>query len=122
MNKFLINYACMKPFTMPDTIQNRLKEKIQKSDFFVTDEKGTHRLVGMRYDPQKMLSPEITCICMRHEMSVAKMLAFNEGKKIYYHSKVSARIFQYYEGEEIRIEDFNIIAILYADFFFKKKD
>ena len=117
MDKHLITYVYLKPFLMPDKIQNHLKEKIEKADFLVADQKATHRLIGIHYDPKKMNSPIITCICMRHEMVMAKQLAFNIGKKIYYHSKASARIFNYYEGEELRFEDFNVIAILYADYF-----
>ena len=116
MNNLLKTYACQKPFSIPEKIQNNLKEKIQKSDFLVTDQKATHRLIGIHYDPKKRDSPIITCICMRHEMVMAKQIAFSLGKKIYYHSKVSARIFNYYEGEELRFEDFNVVAVLYADY------
>ena len=120
MDKFLRIYSKQKMFSIPDKIQDSLTEKIKKSDFLVTDQKGVHRLIGVRYEPDKMDVPVITCICLRHEMASAKRIAFMFGKKIYFNSKISAQIFKYYTGENLRFEDYGFLVLLYADFYKKK--
>lgn len=65
--------------------------KIQSSDFLISDEQCIHRLVGLRYESETMSEPEVSFICSRSEMALAKHLAFRSGKKIYLHSHETAR-------------------------------
>lgn len=121
MNNLNFLYLNQKPFSVPTCIQNNLREKIKKSDFMVTDDEGTHRMIGLKYDSKKMSAPVITFVCMRHEMPLAKENAREFGKKIYYNSNVSAILFKYYSGQELMGEDYLAIAILYASYIKSKK-
>ncbi len=114
MNQLLILYANQKPFLIPTSVQSDLDKKIKTSDFLVSDDKGTHRLVGLKYVPGKMCAPVITFVCMRHEMALAKQLAFNTGKKIFYNSEVSAMLFKYQKGEVLHENDFLPVVMMYA--------
>lgn len=118
MNKFLQLYR--KPFSLPVTNKHSLREKIKDSDCLVTDEKGTHRLIGLKYVSETMNAPVITFICMRHEMSLAKQIAFELGKEFFYNSAVSATLFKYQTGETICSKDYTPVVQLYADFENKK--
>lgn len=118
MNKFIHLYR--KPFSLPVTSQNSLCEKIKDSDFLVTDKKGIHRLIGLKYVPEKMEAPVVTVICMRHEMPLARQIAFEFGKKIFYNSAVSALLFKYQVGETLLPTDYVPVVQLYADFENKK--
>lgn len=95
--------------------------KIQSSDFLISDEQCIHRLAGLRYESETMSEPEVSFICSRSEMALAKHLAFKSGKKIYHdsNSKFSARLFnKYYCGEHLReFEDLADAAELYAKFY-----
>ena len=94
-----------------------LRDKIKASDFLISDDNCTHRLVGLRYDSKTMNEPEITIVCSRHEMAAAKQIAFTFGKRIYTKSKVSAMLFHNYtSGQRIRWQDYNEVAKVYADF------
>ena len=94
-----------------------LRNKIKSSDFLVSDDSCTHRLVGLRYDSKTMSEPEITIICARHEMAVAKQIAFSLGKRIYLKSEFSAMLFRNYtSGQKIRCQDYNEVAKVYAQF------
>lgn len=119
MDIFLKSYGNQKLFGMPETIQNDLKYKILNADFLITDVKAEHRLIGVKFIPAKMDVPVITCVCMRHEMLAAKQIVFNSGKKIYYDSKASARLFKYYTNESLNIEDFDVLIPLYADYYIR---
>ena len=121
MDLFLNCYGNQKMFSIPDRIQDSLKEKIQNADFLITDAKGDHRLIGVKFVPEKMDVPVITCVCMRHEMPAAKQIVFNTGKKIYYSSEASARLFKYYTNESLNIEDFDVLIPLYADYYIRNK-
>ena len=100
-----------------DISLEKLRSKIQSSDFLVSDEHCTHRLFGLRYDSKIMSEPEITIICARHEMSAAKQIAFTLGKLIYPKSEFSAMLFRNYtSGQKIRYQDYNEVAKVYADF------
>ena len=120
MNKFLQFYR--KPITLPTNNKNFLREKIKNSDFLVTDQKGTHRLIGLKYDQKTMTAPLVTCVCMRHEMPLAKQIAFENGKKTFYNSAVSASLFKYQVGETIWQKDYKPIVDLYAEIITKKSD
>lgn len=60
--------------------ERALREKIQSADFLLSDEKCSHRLVGLRYDPSRMKGPEVAVICARHEMALAKQIAISLGR------------------------------------------
>lgn len=101
---------------------DKLQKRIKSSDFLVSDDSCTHRLVGLRYDPKTMHEPEITIVCARHEMAVAKQTAFSFGKRIYQKSEVSARLFHNYtSGQKLRCQDYNEVAKVYAKFICSKK-
>lgn len=118
MNGFYSLYGSQKLCAMPTSIQSFLREKIKASDFLVADDKGIHRLVGLKYDCKTMYAPIVTFVCMRHEMTTAKQIAFEFGKEIKYDSKVSALAFKYHAGEEIWERDYIPIAELYSTFSF----
>lgn len=97
---------------------NILRQKICESDFLIADEKCTHRMVGLYFRMNTGVNPKLSLVCTRNEMSLAKKLAFESGKKIYYDSKLSALLFnKYYVGKEIIPEDYYYLVPLYADYF-----
>ena len=120
-NYLLFLYANQKSFDIPSKIQSRLREKIKESDFLVTDDSGTHRLIGLRFYPETKNPPVITCVCMRHEMPAAKQITFELGKKLYYDSKASARLFKYRAGSYLQKKDNNFVVNLYAKFYAPKR-
>ena len=73
-----------------------LQNGIKSSDFLVSDDNCTHRLVGLRYDSKTMHGPEITIVCARHEMAAAKQIAFSLGKRIYQKSALAVMLFHNY--------------------------
>ena len=100
----------------------KLNKGIKSSDFLVSDDNCTHRLIGLRYDSKTMSEPEITIVCARHEMAAAKQIAFTLGKRIYTKSKVSAMLFHNYtSGQKLRCQDYNEVAKVYAKFICSKK-
>lgn len=108
----LMNYT----FSFNISMEN-LRNRIKSSDFLVSDDNCTHRLIGLRYDSKTMSEPEITIVCSRHEMATAKQIAFTLGKRIYTKSKVSAMLFHNYtNGQRLRWQDYNEVAKVYADF------
>ena len=118
MNGFYSLHESQRLCSIPTSIQKALREKIKDSDFLVADDKGVHRLVGLKYDFNTMNVPIVTCVCMRHEMPAAKQIAFELGKEIKYDSKVSALAFKYHAGEVIWERDYIPIAELYSTFSF----
>ena len=99
-----------------------LQNGIKSSDFLVSDDSCTHRLVGLRYDSKTMHEPEITIVCARHEMATAKQIAFSLGKRIYQKSALSAILFHNYNsGQKIRCQDYNEVAKVYASFLYSQK-
>ena len=100
-----------------------LQNGIKSSDFLVSDDSCTHRLVGLRYDSKTMHEPEITIVCARHEMAVAKQIAFSLGKRIYQKSALSAMLFHNYtSGQKLRCQDYNEVAKVYASFLYSQKN
>ncbi len=111
LNTFMTQRYCSKVSV------STLYRDIKNSDFLVSDDNCTHRLIGLRYDSKTMSEPEITIVCARHEMAAAKQIAFTFGKRIYTKSKVSAMLFHNYtSGQRIRWQDYNEVAKVYADF------
>lgn len=117
MNNLLFFYANQHPCQIPTKIQNNLRDKIKRSDFLITDKKGTQRMVGIMFNSETMNAPIITFVCMRYEMVNAKQIAFELNKKIYYDSTASAILFKYQIGETLSDSDFYPIALLYAKFY-----
>ena len=116
LNSFVVHKYCSK--ISVDILQNGIKS----SDFLVSDDSCIHRLVGLRYDSKTMHEPEITIVCARHEMAVAKQIAFSLGKRIYQKSEVSARLFHNYtSGQKLRCQDYNEVAKVYAKFICSRK-
>lgn len=109
---------------MLHTPKDELYKKIKKSDILISDSKGTHRLVGLFYDKNKMDAPQISLICMKNEILFAKQIAFELGKKIVYDEKLSAELFNEYSVGEVIVGDslFRKIAYLYANFVQFKED
>ena len=107
-------YTYQKRCMIPAAILRDLREKIKNSDFLVTDDKSVHRLVGLKFCEKTDLAPSITCICMRHEMVCAKQIAFSLGKKIYYRSDYSAKLFFYSKGDVLLQSDYHEAAKLYC--------
>ena len=106
-----------------DIFLGNLSNKIKSSDFLISDDSCTHRLVGLRYDSQTMQEPEITIVCARHEMAAAKQIAFSLGKRIYQKSALSAMLFcNYNSGQKLRCQDYNEVAKIYASFICSKKN
>lgn len=102
---------------MLHTPKDELYKKIKKSDILISDSKGTHRLVGLFYDKNKMDAPQISLICMKSEILLAKQIAFELGKKIVYDEKLSAELFSEYSvGEVVGDSLWQQIAFLYALF------
>ena len=97
---------------------------ILDSDFLVSDSKGIHRLVGLKYDSLKMLAPEIFFFYFPTNISYAKHFAFISGKRIYQEANnLSARLcHRYHVGEAIQnIDDLTDVAYIYATFYKSKK-
>lgn len=102
---------------MLHTPKDELYKKIKKSDILISDSKGTHRLVGLFYDKNKMDAPQLSLICMKSEILLAKQIAFELGKKIVYDEKLSAELFNEYSvGEVVGDSLWQQIAYLYALF------
>ena len=120
-NYLLFLYANQKSFDIPSQVQSDLRDKIKESDFLVADDSGTHRLIGLKYYSESKNPPVITCLCMRHEMTAAKQIAFELGKKLYYDSNASARLFKYRAGAHLDPKDFNFVANLYSRFYKPKR-
>lgn len=94
---------------------DELYEKIKKSDFLITDSTETHRLAGLFYDGHKMHAPQVTMICMRSEVALAKKYAFELGKKVIADDEFSKVIFRdYAEGKTIRPRHYSAFAELYS--------
>ena len=99
--------------------EETLLKKIRKSDFMIADDKCTHRMIGIYYKKGSPLSPIVTVVCCRSEMPLARKIALENRKKIYYDSKVSAILFHnYYDGKEIEPKDFHSIVRYYANFLY----
>lgn len=106
MNSF---YLCANKFDFSISSE-KIHEAIKSSDFLVSDEKCIHRLIGIKYNDY---SPEITIVCIRHEMVIAKRKAFELGKKIYNNNLLSARLFyNYNKGQDI-CNDLNSLGSLF---------
>lgn len=125
IKKLILNYFQI--FTVPKydskVSVTILHQGIKSSDFLVSDDNCTHRLVGLRYDSKSMHEPEITIVCARHEMAVAKQIAFSLGKRIYQKSALSAMLFRNYNsGQKLRCQDYNEVAKIYASFICSKKN
>ncbi|MBR5645112.1 MAG: ankyrin repeat domain-containing protein [Treponema sp.] len=117
-NYLLFLYTNQKSFDSASKIQSGLREKIKNSDFLITDDSGTHRIIGIKYNHKLNNVPFITCICMRHEMSAAKQIAFEYGKKLFYDSKISALFFRYQAGEFVQDENSRIfLTLFYVQFY-----
>ena len=104
----------------PDTNFRSLVEMIKKSDFLVSDEQGTHRLCGLKYDRNIMIYPQVTCTIWWHkDVVLASKLAVILGKKIFAQNELSARIFQNYcQGEKLsEYQDLLEAAQLYEKFY-----
>lgn len=99
--------------------RNALLKKIRESDFFIADDKCTHRIIGL-YFKIGVQDPKVTVVCHRSELPLAKKLVFENNKKIYYDSKVSAVLFHnYVDGQEIHPKEYHCIVHYYANFFYR---
>ena len=116
MNYNSFAYLYQRRQCLPMMKTSDIVQRIKNSDFLVADDKGTHRLVGLKYDAATMHCPKITIICMRHQVAQAKLVAFSLGKKIYYNSDTSTRLFGYAVGDFIQEKDHTCCAKLYSRF------
>ena len=96
----------------------KLEQKIYEADFLLADKTCTHHLIGIRYDNHKMNYPYITAICLQGELTCAKEIAFRLSKKIFYDTKLSARLLHKYQvGEKICSEcDCKVLVDYYLRF------
>lgn len=118
INSFLLYLsATQRTFDFSSNVQSGLRQKIKESDFLITDEKGTQRIIGLKYNEKTNSAPVVTIICMRHEMPAAKQIAFEQGKKFYYSTNLSARLIKYPVGSKLRYRDCKPVATLYAKFY-----
>ncbi len=69
-------------------------KKNRKSDFMIADDKCTHRMVEIYYREGSKQDPIVTVVCSRKEMPLARKIAFENGKKIYYDSDPSSPLFR----------------------------
>ena len=120
-NYLLFLYSNQKSFDIPSQVQSDLRDKIKESDFLVADDSGTHRLIGLKYSSNSKYPPVITCVCMRHEMTTAKQIAFELGKKLYYDSNASARLFKYRARTTVHPKDYKAVLNLYTKFYAPKR-
>ncbi len=117
MNNVFLPFTYKTAQILPCATESELSKKIKESDFLISDEKCAHRMVGVKYDRKTMSSPKITFTAMRHEMILAKQIAFNLGKKIFYDDSSSASLFKYTDGDCIDKKYFQQIAGFYNHFF-----
>ena len=102
--------------------EKELRKKIHNTDFFIADDKCTHRMVGIYWRIGSEQAPIVTVVCSRTEMVLAKKIAFENGKKIFCDSQASAHLFHnYYGGEEIYPGDFHYIFRYYIKFLKKQR-
>ena len=98
--------------------EETLLKKIRESDFFIADDKCTHRIIGL-YFKIGVQDPKVTVVCHRSELPLAKKLVFENNKKIYYDSKASAILFHNYAaGQEVHPKDYHCILYYYANFLY----
>lgn len=96
--------------------KSELYAGIRKSDFLISDAKGTHRLLGVFYGADKMYAPQISFICMKSEIVIAKQIAFELGKKIAPDEELSALLFRnHILGETVEKSTWRPLAKLYVD-------
>ena len=69
---------------------------VAKADFFIADDRGTHRLVGVYWRKEEFCHPIVSCVFPRHELIAAKQAAWQHGKRIFYDSALSAVLFHDY--------------------------
>lgn len=118
INGFLLYLsATQRTFDFSSNVQSDLRLKIKESDFLITDENGTQRIIGLKYNGKTDSAPIVTLICMRHEIAVAKQLAFELKKKFFYSTNLSARLIRYPVGSKLRYRDCKTVAVLYAEFY-----
>lgn len=102
-----------------------LHKRICESDILISDDKCTHRMVGLSFTMDRNGTPLVTVVCSLNEMLLAKKIAFENAKTIFYDSKVSAHLFhKYYNGEKLYREDFDFIIpyfLKFLDNYFKNK-
>ena len=122
MNKNTLFFAFCKKYGFSPSYQTKdvevLRKKICASDFFIADDTCTHRMVGFFFRMGTEERPKITFVCTRNEMPLARKIALDNRKKIYYNSKVSAILFRkYYEGSQLDLEDSILLVPFYVKFF-----
>ena len=61
-NFLLFLYSNQRSFDIPSQLQSDLRDKIKEADFLVTDDSGTHRLIGLKYYSESKHPPVITCV------------------------------------------------------------
>lgn len=97
---------------------NQLYSIISDTDLFLSDTKGTHRLIGLKYDSKCMKEPLITIVCFGNVIPTAKWLVVILGKHIYVRNSFSAKLFsKYCRGQKIQPEDYQDAAEIFALFF-----
>ena len=98
-------------------MNNEYYKRIFSSDFFVTDEKLTHRIVGLKWIRGIDVCPAVSYISspIITEFVLEKQLIFSLGKKFYKDNIFSARLTHYNIGEFLDGDlDLESAASLYA--------
>ena len=75
---------------------------VKKSDLFISDDKCTHRIIGLQ---KKGSNLQISIICTHYEINRIKKMIFQLNKKVIYDSELSALLFRYEKGSNIYPSD-----------------
>ncbi len=89
-----------------------LSECVKNTDLFISDDKCTHRIIGLQ---KKGNNLQISIICAHYEIIRIKQIIFQKNKKIICDSQLSAKLFKYPKGSNIYpsdLEPTNVKTIL----------
>ena len=99
-------------FLMRDNCE--VLSRIHEADFFVSDSQ-CRRLVGLKYDKQKMSEPQI---CFRgflyNEIVLAREYAFIAGKRIFIDDDFSAALFNHSCVSDLEYDDIKKLVDFYV--------
>ena len=102
----------MELFLMKD--ESEALSKIHEADFFVSDSQ-CRRLVGFKYDKQKMSEPQI---CFRgflyNEIVLARHFAFISGKRVFIDDDFSAALFSHSCVSDLEYDDIKTLVDFYV--------
>ena len=77
---------------------SELSECVKNTDLFISDDKCTHRIIGLQ---KKRYNLQISIICAHYEIIRIKQIIFQMNKKVICDSQLSAKLFKYPKGSNI---------------------